>query len=89
MADGELVFVTGGHGFVGSWVVKGLIARGYRVRCLVRRGSKTHRIDDLAVEKVFGDILDRKSVAAGMEGADHCIHLAGISAYADMHSERA
>lgn len=89
MANGEWVFVTGGHGFVGSWVVKALLARGYNVRCLVRATSKTHRIDDLDVEKVVGDILDAESIAAGMKGAAFCIHLAGISAYKDMHSERA
>lgn len=89
MSESELVFVTGGHGFVGSFVVKELLAKGYRVRCLVRASSKTHRIDDLGVEKVIGDILDRESLDKGMQGASLCIHLAGISAYADMHSERA
>ena len=89
MADKSLVFVTGGHGFVGSWVVKALLERGYAVRCLVRSTSKTHRIDDLNVEKVVGDILDAASIEAGMKGADYCIHLAGISAYKDMHSDRA
>jgi dihydroflavonol-4-reductase len=89
MADKGLVFVTGGHGFVGSWTVKALLAKGYRVRCLVRKSSKTHRIDDLDVEKVYGDILDRESVKAGIAGCKYAIHLAGISSYADMHTERA
>lgn len=87
MGKGETVFVTGGHGFVGSWVVKGLLARGYRVRCLVRATSKTHRIDELDVERFVGDILQPESLVEGMAGADHCIHLAGISSYKDMQED--
>ncbi len=78
------VLVTGGHGFIGSAVVRVLLARGLDVRCLVRRTSRTHRIDGLDVETVVGDILDPPSVAAAMEGCQRCIHLAGISSYADM-----
>jgi len=81
------VLVTGGHGFIGSYVVHRLVARGYPVRCLVRSSSKTYRIDDLAVEKTVGDILDPDSLARAMQGCDLCIHLAGISAYADMHTD--
>jgi len=87
MSDGKVVFVTGGHGFVGSWVVRELLQRGYRVRCLVRRSSRTHRIDDLPVERFVGDILDAASLEEGMRGADLCIHLAGISSYKDMQED--
>ncbi|RME24021.1 MAG: NAD-dependent epimerase/dehydratase family protein [Deltaproteobacteria bacterium] len=81
------VLVTGGHGFIGSFVVRRLRERGYPVRCLVRRSSRTHRIDDLDVDKVIGDILDPASLAAAMEGCELCIHLAGISSYADMDKD--
>ena len=81
------ILVTGGHGFVGSHVVKALLERGYTVRCLVRSTSRTHRIDDLDVETVVGDILDRDSLVAAMEGCERCIHLAGISAYKDMQED--
>ena len=84
---GERVMVTGGHGFIGSYVVRGLLERGHTVRCLVRKSSRTHRIDDLPVEKVEGDILDQDSLRAAMVGMDACIHLAGISAYADMDKD--
>lgn len=84
MEERGLVFVTGGHGFVGSFVVKELLRRGYRVRCLVRKSSVTKRIDGLDVEKVIGDILDPASLAEGAKGARYTIHLAGISSYKDM-----
>ncbi|MFT4975067.1 MAG: dihydroflavonol-4-reductase [Myxococcota bacterium] len=78
------VLVTGGHGFIGSFVVRRLLARGYTVRCLVRGSSRTHRLDGLDVEKVVGDILKPETVAAAMVDCQVCIHLAGISSYADM-----
>lgn len=81
------VLVTGGHGFIGSFVVRRLLQRGMAVRCLVRATSRTHRIDALPVEKVTGDILDPDSLAAAMAGCTDCIHLAGISRYADMERD--
>lgn len=87
-SDKPRVLVTGGHGFIGSFVVKRLLDRGYAVRCLVRKSSKTHRIDGLdGVEKVVGDLLDSDSLAAAMEGCRYCVHLAGISSYADMDKD--
>lgn len=88
-SEHPLVLVTGGHGFIGSFVVKQLLARGYRVRCLVRSSSKTHRIDGLDIERATGDILDPASLSAALQGCELCIHLAGISSYADMHTDRA
>jgi cinnamoyl-CoA reductase len=34
--EGQLVCVTGAGGFIGSWVVKELLLRGYRVRGTAR-----------------------------------------------------
>jgi dihydroflavonol-4-reductase len=81
---GKQVLITGGHGFIGSFVVRRLLDRGYRVRALVRASSKTHRIDGLGVETVVGDILDPASLSAAVEGCQAVVHLAGISSYADM-----
>ncbi len=86
-SDKPRVLVTGGHGFIGSFVVRHLVSRGYPVRCLVRSSSRTHRIDALGVDKVIGDILDPDSIADAMDGCELCIHLAGISSYADMDKD--
>ena len=37
----ELVCVTGAGGFIGSWVVKELLLRGYRVRGTARDPGKS------------------------------------------------
>jgi dihydroflavonol-4-reductase len=86
MNQGELIFVTGGNGFIGSRVVRELRARGYAPRCLLRETSDTSRIDDIPFERVYGDVRDADSLRRGMEGARGCIHLAGISSWAQMNT---
>lgn len=80
------IFVTGGHGFIGSRVVARLIDGGHDVRCLVRTSSKTHRIDHLEWERFVGDVRDRASLEEGMKGCEAVIHLASVSSWADMRS---
>lgn len=63
-------FVTGGTGFVGSHLVRVLLAEGATVRCLVRRTSPRDNLEGLDVEVVEGDLTD----AAGLDLAD-CDHL--------------
>lgn len=70
------VFVTGGNGFIGSVVVRALIASGHKTVCLVRDTSRTDRIDDLPFERARGDVRDPASVRAAMRGCDATIHLA-------------
>lgn len=82
----QTIFITGGNGFIGSRVVRQLINQGYHVRCLLRPTSKTARIDDLPIERVTGDIRDRASLEAGMQGSDGVIHLASLSNWDDIHS---
>ncbi len=80
------VFVTGGNGFIGSVVVRKLIGQGHAVRCLLRPTSNTQRISDLPYEPVLGDVRDPASLEQGARGCDGIIHLAGLSAWSDIHS---
>ena len=75
------VFVTGGNGFIGSAVVRLLIAGGHQVRCLLRQSSQTERLAELPYERVEGDIRDAAAVARGLEGCGAVIHLASLSAW--------
>lgn len=86
--DAIRVLVTGGNGFIGSVVVRALVDGGYSVRCLLRRHSRTERIDGLPVERVLGDVCDAPSVHAATRGCGSVVHLAGISRWADIHSPR-
>ena len=50
----ELVCVTGAGGFIGSWVVKELLLRGYHVRGTARDpGKRKHRSIQLSHFRPF------------------------------------
>ena len=68
--------VTGGTGFVGSAVVRALIARGERPRCLVRRGNDRRNLQGLDVALVEGDLTQPESLEAALEGCSALFHVA-------------
>ncbi len=68
--------VTGATGFIGGNLVRELIARGYRVRALVRDGSNRGNIAGLDVETACGDLTDRDSLARALDGCDYLFHTA-------------
>ena len=68
--------VTGATGFVGSAVVRALLARGDAVRVLVRRGSDRANLAGLDVEPVEGDLTDPASLARAVAGCARVFHLA-------------
>jgi dihydroflavonol-4-reductase len=72
----SLALVTGGTGFVGSHVVRALLARGESVRCLVRPSSKRNNLEGLPVEIVEGDLLDRSSLSGAISGVSCLYHVA-------------
>ena len=71
------VFLTGATGFVGSHLVKGLLAGGHRVRALVRSLDKA-RTSAPGVEYVPGNILQPACLRDVMPGCDAVVHLVGI-----------
>ena len=69
-------FVTGATGFLGSHVARELLAGGADLRLLVRTSSRTANIDDLAAERVVGDLRDVKSLERGIRNCDVVFHVA-------------
>ena len=67
------VLVTGAYGFLGWHVARVLLERGYRVRALVRPGS---RVDALDVECVTGDLRDAASLGRAVAGCGLLFHVA-------------
>jgi dihydroflavonol-4-reductase len=72
--------VTGGTGFIGANVVRALLKRGVEVRALVRPRSDTGNLDSLEVELVAGDLRDRGSLEAALDGCDMLYHVAAMYA---------
>ncbi|NOR49521.1 MAG: NAD(P)H-binding protein [Desulfuromonadales bacterium] len=72
------VFLTGGTGFVGSELLRQLVAAGHVVRALVRAGSQDKLTAAENVEVHLGDVTDAASLVGALEGCDVVIHLVGI-----------
>lgn len=68
--------VTGATGFVGSAVVRALLARGDSVRVTARDGANLHNLADLDVEIVKADLLDPESLTGALRGAKGLYHVA-------------
>lgn len=68
--------VTGAAGFLGSHLVRALVARGDRVRALDLQGAAWHRVS--GAEQVQCDIRDRRAVLDAVEGVDRIFHVAAI-----------
>ncbi len=73
------VLLTGGHGFVGSHLVRHLLAEGDAVRCLSRRRTRPETLAGLEVEMVPGDVRDPDAVARAVRGVDEVYHLAALT----------
>jgi len=69
-------FVTGATGFVGSNLVRELLARGHRVKALVRPESDRRGLAGLNAELVAGGVGDRELLQREMDGCDWCFHTA-------------
>ncbi len=73
--------VTGATGFIGSNIVRKLVERGEDVKILLRKTSRIDNIEDLKVEKVYGDILDSDSLRKAIKGCDTVYHCAGFVSF--------
>lgn len=70
----DTVLVTGAGGFLGSHVVRRLLARGRTVRAFVRKSTNVDGLAGLPLEWAYGDIVDRGAVNEAMAGCDSVIH---------------
>lgn len=78
------ILVTGANGFIGSWVVRNLLARGFtKIRCLTRVASGSANLDRVRAEfgasslkVVSGNLLSRDTCARAAEGVTVVYHLA-------------
>ncbi|CAI6085727.1 NAD-dependent epimerase/dehydratase family protein [Cohnella sp. JJ-181] len=71
------IFVTGGTGFIGSYVAKALLDDGHELTLLARNPRKVAAFEaDERIRFVEGSMEDYAAIARGLEGQDACIHVA-------------
>ena len=80
--------ITGGAGFIGSYIVDELLARGYEVRVFDNLEPQVHgalrenggRPEYLSrdVELIIGDVRDTDAVTRALEGVDILFHQAAL-----------
>ncbi|MBC5774147.1 NAD-dependent epimerase/dehydratase family protein [Pontibacter sp. KCTC 32443] len=75
-----MIFVTGGSGLIGSFLIPELVRQGHQVRALYRGQTPTIAFAD-KVEWLEGDILDIVLLRQALQGVDYVFHSAGLVSY--------
>lgn len=85
MQQGDLCLVTGGSGYLATWIEKYLLEGGYRVRATVRSLQDTEKLQALrsllpGVEFVEADLRHENGWQAAVEGCKWIFHVASPQA---------
>lgn len=72
----DTVLVTGASGFVGAAVARKALARGFKVKVLMRPTASRANVAGLDVEVVSGDMRDVRSMEDALQGARYLFHVA-------------
>ena len=73
------IFVTGATGFIGTKLVNELVRQGHTVHALTRAKSNRDGLNHERIILAQGDIMNRESLIAGMNGCPHVFHLAAYA----------
>ena len=71
----DFILLTGATGYVGGRLLHALEQNGHKVRCLARHPEALLRRVAASTTVVAGDVLDRESLCAAMEGAHTAFYL--------------
>lgn len=74
------VFVTGGTGHIGAWLVKSLAEKGYEVVVGVRDISKASFLIQPGVTLFLADVSNKSALMEGMKECHTVFHLAALAA---------
>jgi uncharacterized protein YbjT (DUF2867 family) len=71
------VFFTGGTGYMGARLIPLLLARGHKIRALVRKGSENKL--PTGCEIVVGNALEKESFVPQVQPSDTFVQLVGVA----------
>jgi nucleoside-diphosphate-sugar epimerase len=83
------VFITGGSGYIGRAVVKGLVAEGHDVEALVREPQAASAMSDIGAEPRLGHLGELELLRAAGDRSDAVIHLAPSDPETDLAASTA
>jgi dihydroflavonol-4-reductase len=72
----DTVLVTGASGFVGAAVARAAVARGFKVKVLMRAAASRANVAGLDVQDVTGDMRDEGSMIRALDGVRYLFHVA-------------
>ena len=84
---GRRVLVTGGTGFIGTHLLRALVAEGAEVHAIRRSATARPRLSVEGVEWLTGDLTDRRSLADAVRTADPAV-LFNLAAYGTTFDQR-
>ena len=73
------IFITGGTGYIGAHLLKKLTDSGEKIHALVRSEKKATDIKHPNVTIFEGDIMNKESIKAAMQGCNKVYHLAAFA----------
>lgn len=83
----DVVLITGGTGFTGTYLVKKLCESGAVVRVLARQASHRTQFEGLPVEWHIGEVYDQQVVERAMAGVNYVFHVAAAYREAKISDE--
>lgn len=76
-----MLLITGATGYIGQHLVRRLVDRGERPRCLLRNPNKAPQLFPIGKVEVFlGDTTQPETLAAALHGVDTIVHAAFLTA---------
>ncbi len=79
-----MIFVTGGTGFLGSYILQELVLQGKPVRALRRKPTFPFYLHPALLDKISwveGDVLDVTGLMENLKGCNQIIHAAGFVSF--------
>lgn len=81
------VLVTGADGVLGSNLVRELLNRNYRITVFLEAGKSSPTLNDLSIERIYGNILHPKEIEQAITGKGIVIHCAASTSVWPSRSE--